>query len=631
MCDQRKPNNSLGRDEERPAGLIAENRRQTTVPYFPSAAETLPKATSAAVYTTRYPPRENCHAKFLIDGSEYFLDLWSEIQKAKSFIWVCGWQLSPSCRLTRSSEGDTQIGALLRSATQRGVKVRVLLYDDPDMHEIVYAESVASLLKDGLKAESMEVLIGRPGDFFTYHQKCVVIDGSIAYIGGLDLAYGRWDTPTHDILDGSADLYNPGQGLDGSQPWTLPELFYKNASWRMPFHDIQVKLSGEVLEDLCDNFVERWNQERNLTQRGFEAGVKRYLLWKESPPFVAMPKISTSDMAMTTDSASVKIVRSIVSSAKTESDILKEYLRLIQNSTRYVYIENQFFISQNDDSDSLIKNSIISEIAKRVTRAIMAEEKFFVAIVLPFHPEGKLTDPGVRFPMFYQRRTLLTGICSLFNRIVPNAFVEDKPNPESVATVRKYLKLFSLCSFCRTVRAGGDRWNSAFEQIYVHSKLMIIDDRELIIGSANINDRSLLGSRDVEIAAVIRGHQSEAGTFDGQRWDVSKLAADLRRKLWAEHLGEPDPKTLADPFASLTRMIDCANVNTKSLADHFPNFPGNQPDLSYQEGMNYLYETEDRSKKDCQVQGHLVWYPINWLRDSLRTPWDLTQWAGLYT
>jgi phospholipase D1/2 len=36
-------------------------------------------------------------------------------------------------------------------------------------------------------------------------------------------------------------------------------------------------------------------------------------------------------------------------------------------------------------------------------------------------------------------------------------------------------------------------------QIYVHSKLMIIDDRIVVIGSANINDRSLLGSRDSEV------------------------------------------------------------------------------------------------------------------------------------
>jgi len=40
------------------------------------------------------------------------------------------------------------------------------------------------------------------------------------------------------------------------------------------------------------------------------------------------------------------------------------------------------------------------------------------------------------------------------------------------------------------------------EIIYIHSKMMIIDDKYVLIGSANINDRSMLGSRDSEIAIV---------------------------------------------------------------------------------------------------------------------------------
>lgn len=41
------------------------------------------------------------------------------------------------------------------------------------------------------------------------------------------------------------------------------------------------------------------------------------------------------------------------------------------------------------------------------------------------------------------------------------------------------------------------------EIIYIHAKLMIVDDRYVILGSANINDRSMLGSRDHEIAALV--------------------------------------------------------------------------------------------------------------------------------
>lgn len=41
------------------------------------------------------------------------------------------------------------------------------------------------------------------------------------------------------------------------------------------------------------------------------------------------------------------------------------------------------------------------------------------------------------------------------------------------------------------------------ELIYVHSKLMIIDDQTVICGSANINDRSMVATRDSEIAVII--------------------------------------------------------------------------------------------------------------------------------
>ncbi len=42
------------------------------------------------------------------------------------------------------------------------------------------------------------------------------------------------------------------------------------------------------------------------------------------------------------------------------------------------------------------------------------------------------------------------------------------------------------------------------EMIYIHSKAMIVDDRYFIIGSANVNDRSMLGSRDHEIAVLVK-------------------------------------------------------------------------------------------------------------------------------
>lgn len=62
----------------------------------------------------------------------------------------------------------------------------------------------------------------------------------------------------------------------------------------------------------------------------------------------------------------------------------------------------------------------------------------------------------------------------------------------------------SICSFHTWDRKPNNE-QVAHESIYVHSKLAIADDRRAIIGSSNINDRSLLGDRDSEVAVIIQG------------------------------------------------------------------------------------------------------------------------------
>ena len=66
-----------------------------------------------------------------------------------------------------------------------------------------------------------------------------------------------------------------------------------------------------------------------------------------------------------------------------------------------------------------------------------------------------------------------------------------------LAKAKEYISFYGLRNF------GKLNEKYMTEIIYVHSKLMIIDDRIVVIGSANINDRSLLGDRDSEIAVVI--------------------------------------------------------------------------------------------------------------------------------
>ncbi len=61
---------------------------------------------------------------------------------------------------------------------------------------------------------------------------------------------------------------------------------------------------------------------------------------------------------------------------------------------------------------------------------------------------------------------------------------------------------------------------------------MIIDDRMAICGSANINDRSLLGQRDSEFCIVINDREEEQSQFNGQNIRVGKFCSSWRKRLF---------------------------------------------------------------------------------------------------
>ncbi|KAI8630463.1 phospholipase D/nuclease [Xylariaceae sp. FL1651] len=75
------------------------------------------------------------------------------------------------------------------------------------------------------------------------------------------------------------------------------------------------------------------------------------------------------------------------------------------------------------------------------------------------------------------------------------------------------------------------------EELYIHSKVLITDDRLVICGSANLNDRSQLGTHDSEIAVVIEDQETVESTMDGRPYTASRFATSLRRQLWRKHLG----------------------------------------------------------------------------------------------
>ena len=93
------------------------------------------------------------------------------------------------------------------------------------------------------------------------------------------------------------------------------------------------------------------------------------------------------------------------------------------------------------------------------------------------------------------------------------------------------------------------------EIIYIHSKLMIVDDNKVLLGSANINDRSMLGIRDSEFAVIIKEKKQLINkkcnrnfVMNGDKnYRGTNFATNFRKELMAEHLGiNPDDPILDD-------------------------------------------------------------------------------------
>lgn len=124
------------------------------------------------------------------------------------------------------------------------------------------------------------------------------------------------------------------------------------------------------------------------------------------------------------------------------------------------------------------------------------------------------------------------------------------------------------------------------EQIYIHSKLMIVDDRFAIVGSANINDRSLLGERDSELAVLVKDNNSIRADINGKgsNQPVRIFAHELRMKVWSKIFGITGNVRPADLKLAIEqpghpeswkKIQQQAKINAALYEDAFPYIPRN--------------------------------------------------------
>uniref|UniRef100_A0A3Q4GQ01 Phospholipase n=1 Tax=Neolamprologus brichardi TaxID=32507 RepID=A0A3Q4GQ01_NEOBR len=282
---------------------------------------------------------------------------------------------------------------------------------------------------------------------------------------------------------------------------------------RMPWHDIASVVHGKAARDVARHFIQRWNftklvkpKYRSLSypyllpKSHTTAGEQRYQVPNCIPTKVQILR-SASDW-----SAGIKYH---------EESIHNAYVHVIKNSQHFIYIENQFFISCADNK--YVFNQIGDAIAERIIRAYREGKTYRVYVVTPLLPgfEGDINTGGgsaIQAVMHFNYRTMNRGDHSIISQL-KREMGDNWINYISIAGLRTHTDL---------------EGKLVTELIYVHSKMLIADDNTVVIGSANINDRSMLGKRDSEVAVIVEDSEMVDSVMDGKPYKAGKYALQLR-------------------------------------------------------------------------------------------------------
>lgn len=343
---------------------------------------------------------------------------------------------------------------------------------------------------------------------------------------------------------------------------------------RMPWHDIALSFSGSAARDVARHFIHRWNYVK----------VAKAANKPEVPVLLPVGEFDhLRDESHLEGSCNIQILRSSSdwsSGIELERSIQTAYINLIAEAQHFIYIENQFFITCSTDSNAKgtfpVQNSIGKALCDRIVRAKEEGKPFKVIVVMPLMPafegEPEARESGsLRLVMHWQYLSISRGPDSIHavlmqKGIRPEEYIEfyglrtvdfmkapkensipelnvARPNivPDYVPPTKSTMTATSAGSSAMGLNSANTqetlKSRYATELLYVHSKLMIVDDRRVICGSANINDRSMVGNHDSEIAALIEDTEEVAITMDGHSvisfFALSEGVTNLRNdSLW---------------------------------------------------------------------------------------------------
>ncbi|QID86474.1 Phospholipase D1 [Saccharomyces pastorianus] len=489
------------------------------------------------------PVRTNSFCKFLVDGRDYFWSLSEALLMAKDVIYIHDWWLSPELYLRRPVKGNQEfrIDRMLKKCAEKGIKIFIVIYRN--VGNIVGTDSLWT--KHSMLSLHPNIHIIRSPNqwlqntyFWAHHEKFVVIDETFAFIGGTDLCYGRYDTFEHVLRDDAESLLDqnfPGKDYSNARIADFHDLdkpfesmYDRKVIPRMPWHDVQMMTLGEPARDLARHFVQRWN----------------YLLRAKRPsrltPLLTPPSDLTAEelnrlpmfeILREKSTCETQILRSAgnwsLGLKETECSIQNAYLKLIEKSEHFIYIENQFFITSTAWNGTYVLNKIGDALVDRIIKANQDNKPWKAFVLIPLmpgfdSPVDAAEASSLRLIMQFQYQSISRGEHSVFQKL-------KKLNIDPA----QYIQFFSL----RKWSTFEPNEKLITEQLYVHAKIMIADDRRCIIGSANINERSQLGNRDSEVAILVRDTDLVKTKMNGDEYYAGRFPWELRQRLMREHLG----------------------------------------------------------------------------------------------
>jgi phosphatidylserine/phosphatidylglycerophosphate/cardiolipin synthase-like enzyme len=182
---------------------------------------------------------------FIVDAADYFEAFMNAVSRARRSVLIVGWEVDSGIRLRRpdSEEADgPTLAAFLSKTLEHNIEldIHVLCWDWSMIYVLEREPWPRQKMGRDTHGRLHFELDGNHPIGASHHEKVVVIDDRVAFIGGIDLGRRRWDTGEHDPED--RRLVSP-----------------TGTSYR-PFHDVQAVVSGQIARRLADHARNRWQR-----------------------------------------------------------------------------------------------------------------------------------------------------------------------------------------------------------------------------------------------------------------------------------------------------------------------------------------------------------------------------------